>query len=84
MLNGRRAQQFFFEVHKMRPSAVWSFVAVFVVTGSLSAQQCVDCHKKVTPNIVSDWQASKHSQNAVDCSVCHGDKHTSAADVARG
>jgi hypothetical protein len=47
------------------------------------AQQCVVCHKQVTPSIVSDWQASKHSQNAVDCSVCHGDQHTSAADVAR-
>lgn len=44
---------------------------------------CVTCHRKVTPNIVTDWQISKHSQNAVDCAVCHGDKHTSAADVAK-
>lgn len=44
-------------------------------------QKCVECHKKVTPNIVSDWQASKHSQNSIDCSTCHGDAHTSAADV---
>jgi hydroxylamine dehydrogenase len=47
------------------------------------AQQCVDCHKKTTPNIVSDWQFSKHSQGGVDCAVCHGDQHTSAADVAK-
>jgi hydroxylamine dehydrogenase len=46
------------------------------------AQQCIDCHKKVTPNIVSDWQISKHSQNGVDCATCHGDQHKSAADVA--
>lgn len=46
----------------------------------LSAQECVDCHKKTTPNIVSDWQLSKHSQNEVDCSVCHGEKHTTEMD----
>lgn len=45
--------------------------------------QCVECHKKVTPNIVSDWQLSKHSQNDIDCAVCHGDEHTSAEDVAK-
>jgi hypothetical protein len=48
-----------------------------------AAVQCVECHKKVTPNIVSDWQLSKHSQNDIDCAVCHGDKHTSAEDVGK-
>ena len=47
------------------------------------AQECVDCHEKVTPNIVTDWQVSKHSQNGVECATCHGDQHTSAADVAK-
>ncbi|MFC2157376.1 multiheme c-type cytochrome [Acidobacteriota bacterium] len=45
-------------------------------------QECVNCHKKTTPNIVSDWQLSKHSQNEVDCSVCHGDGHMDPYDVA--
>lgn len=45
-----------------------------------SAQECVDCHKEITPNIVSDWQMSKHSQAEVNCSVCHGDRHKSAED----
>ncbi len=49
---------------------------------SAFAQQCVECHKKVTPNIVSDWQLSKHSQNEVACAVCHGDGHKTAQDVA--
>ncbi len=48
-----------------------------------TAQSCVDCHRTVTPHIVSDWQLSKHSTNGVDCSVCHGDEHTSASDVGR-
>ncbi len=55
--------------------------AVFAASPALS-QQCVDCHKKTTPNIVSDWQLSKHSQNAVDCSTCHGEKHKTEADFA--
>ncbi len=49
---------------------------------SATAQECVDCHKEVTPNIVTDWQLSKHSQNDIDCSVCHGEDHDSADNVA--
>jgi hypothetical protein len=51
-------------------------------TCSVSAQVCVDCHKKVTPRVVSDWQISKHGQNGIACPICHGDKHTSSQDVA--
>jgi len=45
------------------------------------AQDCVKCHLEVTPGIVGDWQASAHARMDVDCSVCHGDEHSSAADV---
>jgi hypothetical protein len=47
------------------------------------SQNCVECHKTETPNIVTDWQLSKHSENDVDCSVCHGDEHSSATDVEK-
>lgn len=47
------------------------------------ASNCVDCHKKVTPNIVSDWQLSKHSHNDIDCEVCHGLEHSLAKDIAK-
>jgi hypothetical protein len=50
---------------------------------AVSAQVCVDCHKKVTPNIVSDWQLSKHHQNKIGCPECHGDQHKSSQDVAK-
>lgn len=43
-----------------------SLVSLVFISSSLFAQpaspsQCVDCHSKVTPNIVSDWKLSKHS-----------------------
>ena len=57
-------------------------VGIFLAS-SASAQVCVTCHKKVTPNIVIDWQLSKHSKNKIDCSECHGNQHHSAQDVAK-
>ena len=57
------------------------FFAVLIINVSSLAQNCVNCHKLVTPNIVTDWQLSKHSTNEVDCSVCHGDKHNNAQNV---
>lgn len=59
------------------------FVASLLLSSSLSAQLCADCHKKVTPNIVSDWQLGKHKENGIECSTCHGDQHTSTLDVAK-
>ena len=47
----------------------------------VAAETCVECHTKITPNIVTDWQLSKHSTNDIGCDGCHGDGHTSAADV---
>jgi hypothetical protein len=58
------------------------FFGLVFVSGA-SAQVCVECHKKITPNIVSDWQLSKHNQNKIGCSDCHGDQHKSAQDVAK-
>ncbi len=53
------------------------------LASGLIGQECLDCHKKASPSIVSDWQASKHSLNNVDCSVCHGEEHRSATDFAK-
>ena len=63
------------------------FLATIFLTiaaaGGAVAQKCVECHRKTTPNIVTDWQLSKHAGNEVDCATCHGGEHTSEADVAR-
>jgi len=59
------------------------FSLSFFSSASVASEVCVDCHKKVTPSIVSDWQLSKHSQSGIECSVCHGDLHKSSQDVAQ-
>ena len=41
---------------------------------------CLDCHAALTPNIVEDWKLSRHAAEGVDCSVCHGQAHSTAAD----
>jgi formate-dependent nitrite reductase cytochrome c552 subunit len=59
-----------------------TLLCLFVATAAL-AQDCVTCHKQTTPNIVSGWELSKHSQNKIDCTMCHGDDHKSAQDFAK-
>ncbi len=46
------------------------------------AQDCVECHIKVTPGAVADWELSLHSQEGIGCESCHGEDHNSAEDVA--
>jgi hydroxylamine dehydrogenase len=41
-------------------------------------QVCIECHKKETPGIVTEWHKSAHASDKVDCYDCHkgtnGDK----------
>ena len=62
---------------------VFSNTSLAAQAGAPADSQCVDCHSKITPNIVSDWKLSKHHQAEVTCIACHGDQHTSATDVAK-
>ncbi len=45
------------------------------------AADCVECHRKITPGTVSDWELSRHAANEIGCDICHGEDHTSEADV---
>jgi len=63
------------------PGVFYCLVWLTAVGGQPS--NCVKCHSKVTPGIVSDWKLSKHSLGNVDCSACHGEGHQSADDVAK-
>jgi hydroxylamine dehydrogenase len=62
-------------------------MAVIVVTGghsdAVNAPGCIDCHLNTTPGIVEDWKISRHGQTGLDCAVCHGREHVSAADVEK-
>jgi hydroxylamine dehydrogenase len=67
------------------PLLLWVALAPSAWAQSISgpAASCIECHTKQTPNIISDWKLSKHSQAEITCIVCHGDQHQSAADVAK-
>lgn len=52
-----------------------------VPLAGLAADSCVECHKSISTNIVSDWQISRHGQVGLGCSICHGSEHSSASDV---
>jgi len=68
----------------MRFFRMFPILLLSMVLASVAfSQDCVECHKKETPYIVSDWQLSKHSQNNIRCDECHGDQHNSAHDVAK-
>jgi len=68
----------------IRVSSCYTVVSIILLSATMSAaSQCIDCHSKVTPNIVSDWRLSKHSGVEVTCATCHGDQHTSANDVSK-
>ena len=58
-----------------------TLLVALAFVGSAWAGPCVDCHTDVTPGAVTDWKLSKHAENDISCSACHGEGHTSAADV---
>lgn len=67
----------------MRGFTLIGLAAVFMLllgTTAFAADSCVDCHSKVSPGMVKDWQVSKHSEMGVGCSTCHGEEHSTAAD----
>ena len=63
--------------------ATMALAALWMAAAPVSADQCVDCHKRVTPAAVTDWQISKHAAGGVTCETCHGGEHTTAADAAK-
>lgn len=54
---------------------------VVLLPVAIHAETCMECHTKITPNIVSDWKLSKHAANDIGCDGCHGTGHTSASDI---
>ncbi len=58
------------------------FVLGFFLATPLQAvnSKCEECHKKVTPGIVKDFNRGKMAES-MTCADCHGDAHMSANDA---
>jgi hydroxylamine dehydrogenase len=67
----------------MRFRLIFIVGLMMVMTAFASANNCVDCHKNLQPNIVIDWELSKHSVNEIYCSTCHGEAHNTDQDYAK-
>ncbi len=65
----------------MSRAILLTLCSIVLLAAPSMANVCVDCHTKVTPNIVEDWNLSKHSEADVACDACHGEGHSSADDV---
>lgn len=60
-----------------------SVLALWLVAPSAVAQDCLACHQNLTPGVVADWQASKHSKMGIGCGVCHGEPHAADGNGAK-
>ena len=66
----------------IKPLVAGCSLAFFTLAGNAAAlENCIVCHQKVSPGMVQDWKVSKHSENDVTCSTCHGDKHDKAENA---
>ncbi len=63
-------------------SAALLAAAALTIPSSSQAQNagCLDCHTRVTPRIMTDWQLSRHGQMGITCAACHGTEHTTQHD----
>ena len=55
---------------------------IVLVGNLISSDTCVQCHTKISPGVVTDWELSKHSQEEVDCASCHGEDHNTMTDYS--
>ncbi len=66
-----------------RSALMFSLSLVLLCAAAVWAQDCIECHSKVTPQIVQDWKISAHAEMSISCAICHGADHSSAEDVAQ-
>lgn len=61
-------------------------VACFLLAAGLvvANDACIDCHTKISPGMVKDYQVSEHAESGdVTCSTCHGEEHMTADDYQK-
>lgn len=78
---------------RMRKSASILIITTFVIGGALFLNEalseetperktsCVQCHEKIMPGQVADWRSSRHFEEDITCSDCHGENHKSEKDA---
>jgi hypothetical protein len=74
-----------FEKMQLLPLVLFGLF-IFLIGFSTNAKEesaCIDCHKKVTPGIVSQFLEGKKGEAGLDCSTCHGSEHTTDTDFAK-
>ncbi len=60
---------------------VFSFL---LLSGAVQAgDACIECHQKISPGQVKDWEVSEHAKNDISCSTCHGEEHKTAEDYKK-
>jgi len=37
---------------------------------------CVECHQRLQPGLILQWERSKHAREGVGCDACHGKNHS--------
>ena len=55
-------------------------VLVLVTANIAAADECIECHTKISPGQVQDYNVSAHAENEIGCSDCHGEDHSNAED----
>ena len=78
---------------RVRTSALVFVITIFFIGGAFvlnkafskeiseSKNPCVQCHEKISPGQVTDWRVSRHYEEEINCSDCHGEDHKSEKDV---
>jgi len=60
-----------------------SVIILLVFVAGLMADDCIECHTKISPGQVDDWRISMHAENDISCSACHGEEHQTAEDYKK-
>lgn len=60
-----------------------SITLLVTVHSPSDGADCVSCHERENPGIVSDWKLSRHAKEDVGCDSCHGSAHTKEDDVSK-
>ncbi|MCK5619197.1 MAG: cytochrome C, partial [Candidatus Krumholzibacteria bacterium] len=58
-------------------------IVAFAGAAFAADDDCIECHTKITPNIVEDWKLSVHFGEDITCEDCHGDGHENESDVSK-